>query len=80
MHLFKSQLEEGSIYGIKNFKVLENTRKYKATTNKTRLIFNERTKLRELFPRDFPNKMFNFKSFDNIQNIETGYDSPLIGT
>ncbi|KAH6831549.1 hypothetical protein C2S53_015075 [Perilla frutescens var. hirtella] len=40
---FKPLLEEGCLYGIKNFIVTQNANKYKTTENKYRIIFLKRT-------------------------------------
>ncbi|XP_057769866.1 uncharacterized protein LOC130989781 [Salvia miltiorrhiza] len=74
---FKDQLVEGLVYGIKNFKVVHNTKKNKLTTHKYKIILCEDTKIHELFVQNFPMKRFSFKSFEEVQVKDNLYNGSL---
>ncbi|KAH6756151.1 hypothetical protein C2S53_004412 [Perilla frutescens var. hirtella] len=74
---FKPLLEEGCLYGIKNFIVTQNANKYKTTENKYRIIFLKRTRVCKLFDDAFPRCVYTFKSFEVIKSMENIYDAGL---
>lgn len=76
---FKEQLEEGIVYGMKNFKVIPNTRKCRVTTNKFRILMCEETRIGELFVKNFPERRFCFKSFEEVQSKDNLYEGYLFG-
>ncbi|KAH6770635.1 hypothetical protein C2S52_015438 [Perilla frutescens var. hirtella] len=74
---FKPLLEEGCLYGIKNFIVTQNANKYKTTENKYKIIFLKRTRVCKLFDDAFPRCVYTFKSFEVIKSMENIYDAGL---
>lgn len=76
---FKPQLEEGLIYGIRNFKVTHNTKKFKVTTNRYKFTFEENTLIYQAIDRDFPNQRFCLKSFEEVKQMDNIYDGSLFG-
>ncbi|KAH6772157.1 hypothetical protein C2S51_010561 [Perilla frutescens var. frutescens] len=74
---FEDQMEEGSIYGIKNFKVVHNSKKYKVIANKYMIILTEDTRIHELFVQGFLMKRFCFKSFEEVQLNENLYNGSV---
>ncbi|KAH6827356.1 hypothetical protein C2S53_016057 [Perilla frutescens var. hirtella] len=72
-------MEKWSIYGIKIFKVVHNTKKYKVIANKYMIILTEDTRIHELFVQGFPMKRLCFKSFEEVQLNDNLYNGSVFG-
>lgn len=76
----KPILKEGCLYAIKDIIVAENRLKYKTTKNKFKINFREKTNICEIFEDSFPSKMFEFKSFEDLKNVDVIDETELFGT
>ena len=78
---FKNLLHEGSIYILKNFKVVPASAQYRPVTNKYRIIFLLITSVKriEVPITIIPKNAFQFADFDLI-NERINENTILIGT
>lgn len=75
----KAIIIEGHIYAIKDVIVADNRLKYKTTSNKYKINFINKTNICEIFDEYFPKKMFEFKTFEKLQNVEAIDETELFG-
>lgn len=76
---FKSILEEGKVYAVKDFIVTNNTMKYKTTTFKYKMLIFKQTHVVDLCDEKFPVQMYNFKSIEEVTAMDNVYDASLFG-
>lgn len=71
--------DRGAIVGVKNFKLVANTKKFKVAPFKYKIMFTEYTRLLTLIQERFPYQWFWFKTFEEIENIVNVEDEALFG-
>ncbi|KAM3251229.1 hypothetical protein P3L10_005299 [Capsicum annuum] len=61
---FKNKMEELGLYRINNFVVTSNSKKFKTTTHKHRLIFIKTSSVEKITDPSFPMDILNLHLFD----------------
>ncbi|KAL6567860.1 hypothetical protein OROGR_001528 [Orobanche gracilis] len=67
MNFLKAKPIEGHLYALKDFVVLENRSKFKTTTHPYKINFLRKTKIEEIFDENFPQPIYNLKSFNQLE-------------
>ncbi|KAL3655440.1 hypothetical protein CASFOL_001226 [Castilleja foliolosa] len=66
MDNLEKKIDEGSVYIIKNFLVVEDKNTLKTTTNRYRLILFRATHMKVIEDTEFPYHMHNFRNFNQL--------------
>ncbi|KAL6552268.1 hypothetical protein OROGR_008422 [Orobanche gracilis] len=67
MNFLKAKPIEGHLYALKDFVVLENRSKFKTTSHPYKINFLRKTKIEEIFDENFPQPIYNLKSFNQLE-------------